>query len=91
MTNDKEMDRSTLGHTNDSTQHSISDSTQHSIRRSIQLIEGLCVNCGWCTSYCFYGALGLDSLDNLVIRSEKCQNCGLCFDVCPRNALYLGK
>ena len=55
----------------------------------IQLNRDLCVDCGWCLSYCRFNALKLEDDDKFNIIFENCSGCGECIDSCPRNALFL--
>ncbi len=55
----------------------------------IQLNQKLCVDCGWCLSYCRFSALILDNEDKFNIIPENCCGCGECIEGCPRNALLL--
>ena len=43
-----------------------------------------CVNCGSCTSVCFYGALRMEPGDwRLIFDPEACVVCGFCVKACP--------
>jgi formate hydrogenlyase subunit 6/NADH:ubiquinone oxidoreductase subunit I len=48
-----------------------------------------CVHCGWCVSYCEFGALVRDGKECIRMESEKCTVCRQCEDVCPRYAIFL--
>jgi len=49
--------------------------------------EGLCVNCGLCTSVCPTQALTISEDDMLIFEREKCVACQMCVTTCPMNAM----
>ncbi len=58
-------------------------------KKPIQFNIDLCVECGWCTSYCRFGALSFDTNYSFLFKVENCKGCLLCLDACPRHALYI--
>lgn len=57
------------------------------VSQCIRRDEGLCVNCGMCTSLCPTSALRMDTERRLAFDKERCTVCTLCTRVCPVHAM----
>ncbi len=52
--------------------------------KELQFNQERCINCGSCTSVCFYGALQINQESwELEYDPEQCVVCGLCIKACP--------
>jgi L-aspartate semialdehyde sulfurtransferase ferredoxin len=52
--------------------------------KELQFRQDECVDCGSCTSVCFYGALSMNPTTwKLEFDPEQCVVCGLCVKACP--------
>jgi coenzyme F420 hydrogenase subunit beta len=63
-----------------------SDDFKENLFEPVSLVfdNGVCCNCGWCSSICPLDAITVTA-DSLEIDDKICIKCGLCFSVCPRS------
>ncbi len=52
--------------------------------------QAVCINCGKCTTVCFFGARTMKA-KKLSVKRTLCSGCGLCVDVCPSDAITMVK
>lgn len=52
--------------------------------------DGMCIQCGACTSFCPTEALAIDrETMEVSFDNSKCVVCGMCLDCCPTRAIKL--
>ena len=56
-------------------------------RRSIEIDEDACIECGACVSLCGVKALFYEEDFSITFDEKKCIYCLLCMDACPRFAI----
>lgn len=63
--------------------------------------EDLCTGCATCAKNCPHGIIQIETskvdgssqlvVDKIVFDTGRCMFCGLCVEVCPYNALFMGR
>ena len=62
--------------------------------------EDLCTGCATCAKNCPHGVIHIETskngdnkfvVDKIVFDTGRCMFCGLCVEVCPYNALFMGR
>jgi ferredoxin len=53
------------------------------------LDEGLCTGCGLCKKSCAFA--NIEIVDKVPVRGNSCILCEACYNVCPKNAIKVGK
>ncbi len=58
--------------------------TQKTKQKYLYFDRQLCINCGQCTSVCFFDALSINfKTKKLIFNPQNCTLCGLCINTCP--------
>lgn len=53
-------------------------------KKSLRVLQNMCVSCGKCIETCHSGALSFDHTGKSCIDPEKCIQCGYCISTCPQ-------